>query len=98
MLIIGWRLYLTSKKPVILKQEKLHEFFTPRRILGVILLYVSNPSLYFFWIWAAGWAAGHGWILNYAAAPYLFAASCAGWAFHLVHGGFLLRFASPSPI
>lgn len=76
MLIIGWRLYLTSKKPVIPKQEKLPTSFTPRPILGVILLYVSNPSLYFFWIWAAGWAAGHGWILNYAAAPYLFAASC----------------------
>jgi len=32
--------------------------------------------LYFFWIWAAGWAAGHGWILDYAWAPYAFALSC----------------------
>ncbi|MCX6566600.1 MAG: LysE family transporter, partial [Candidatus Aminicenantes bacterium] len=76
MLIIGWRLFLTSKKPVVPKEEKNSASFTPRPIFGVILLYVSNPSLYFFWIWAAGWAAGHGWILDFAAAPYFFALSC----------------------
>lgn len=76
MLLIGWRLYLTSKKPVVPKTEKNPTSFTPKPIFQVLLLYVSNPSLYFFWIWAAGWASSHGWILNYAWAPYLFALSC----------------------
>jgi len=76
MLLIGWRLYLTSRKPVAPKTEKLPTSFTPKPIFQVVLLYVSNPSLYLFWIGAAGWASSHGWILNYAAAPYLFALSC----------------------
>jgi len=76
MLLIGWRLYATSKKPVVPKEKKLPTSFTPKPIFQVILLYVSNPALYFFWISAAGWASSHGWILNYALAPYLFALSC----------------------
>lgn len=76
MLLVAWRLYRYSKRPVPSREEKAATSFTPRPIFGVILLYVSNPALYFFWIWAAGWAASHGWILNYPAAPYLFALSC----------------------
>ncbi|MGB9893129.1 MAG: LysE family transporter, partial [Candidatus Saccharicenans sp.] len=33
---------------------------TPRPIFGVIFLYVSNPSLYAFWIATAGAATAHG--------------------------------------
>ncbi|MHB8055192.1 MAG: LysE family translocator [Candidatus Aminicenantales bacterium] len=76
MLAVAWRLYRQSKKPVPPREGKVATSFTPKPIFGVILLYVSNPSLYIFWIWAAGWAASHGWILNYDAAPYLFAVSC----------------------
>jgi L-lysine exporter family protein LysE/ArgO len=76
MLLVAWRIYGYSKKPIPSREAKTPTSFTPKPIIGVILLYVSNPALYFFWLWAAGWAAGHGWILNYAAAPYLFAVSC----------------------
>lgn len=76
MLLVAWRVYRYSKKPAPSREDKAAKSFTPKPIFGVILLYVTNPSLYFFWIWAAGWAASHGWILNYAVAPYLFALSC----------------------
>jgi len=76
MLILGWRLYITSKKPLEPKTEKRPTSFSPRPLFGVILLYISNPSLYFFWIGAAGWAAGHGWILDNKAGPFLFALAC----------------------
>jgi threonine/homoserine/homoserine lactone efflux protein len=31
----------------------------PKPILGVILLYITNPTLYMFWIFAAGTVTGH---------------------------------------
>lgn len=76
MLFVAWRIYGYSRKPLPSREAKTSSSFTPKPIIGVVLLYVSNPSLYFFWIWAAGWAASHGWILSYAAAPYFFALSC----------------------
>jgi threonine/homoserine/homoserine lactone efflux protein len=32
---------------------------TPKPVLGVILLYVTNPTLYMFWIFVAGSVTGH---------------------------------------
>lgn len=32
---------------------------SPKPILGVILLYISNPTLYMFWIFVAGVVTGH---------------------------------------
>ena len=32
----------------------------PRPILGVLFLYVSNPTLYMFWVAVAGTVTGHG--------------------------------------
>lgn len=94
MLLIGWRLFLTSKKPVVPKAEKLPTSFTPKPIFQVVLLYVSNPSLYFWWIWAAGWASSHGWILNYSLAPYLFALSCGlgGFIWYTVLSYYVARY------
>jgi len=94
MLVVAWRLYLFSKKPVPSREEKSPASFTPRPIFGVILLYVSNPSLYFFWIWAAGWAAGHGWIRDYAAAPYLFALSCGlgGFIWYMIMSYYVAKY------
>jgi len=77
MLFIAWRLYLTSKKPVQPKLKNISTSFSPRPLLGVLLLYVSNPALYAFWIWAASWATGHGWIREAGHGPYfLFALAC----------------------
>lgn len=76
MLFVAWRVFRYSKKPVASRETKSPTSFTPKPIFMVIGLYVSNPSLYVWWLGAAGWAASHGWILHYAAAPYLFALSC----------------------
>ena len=32
---------------------------SPKPVLGVILLYVTNPTLYFYWIFVAGSVTGH---------------------------------------
>jgi L-lysine exporter family protein LysE/ArgO len=32
---------------------------SPKPILGVVLLYVTNPTLYMYWIFAAGTVTGH---------------------------------------
>ena len=64
--------YSTSHKPV----------------LGVILLYVSNPTIYAFWIGIAGSASAHHWVANIGWRPIVFALSCglgaAIWYFSLV--------------
>lgn len=78
MLFIGWRLYLTSKKPVDPKPKNNAPSFSPRPLLGVLLLYISNPTLYAFWIWAASWATGHGWIREAGQGPYFFFALACG--------------------
>ena len=81
MLLISWRFYQTSKTPVAPKPKTNSTAFSPRPILGVLLLYVSNPTLYAFWIWAAtvpiSWARSHGLIRESGATPYfLFALAC----------------------
>jgi len=94
MLLVAWRLFRTSKKPVAPREAKVPAAFSPRPIIAVFALYVSNPSLYFFWIWAASWAASHGWILDYAAAPYLFALSCGlgGFIWYTVLSYYVARY------
>ena len=59
-----------------------------RPIFGVILLYVSNPSLYFFWLAIAGAVTAHHLVGNTGWRPILFALSCGlgglSWYFVLV--------------
>jgi len=47
-----------------------------RPILGVILLYVSNPTLYMFWFGVAGMVTGHNLVRHNGWTPYVFAAAC----------------------
>ena len=47
-----------------------------RPILGVVLLYVSNPSLYMFWFAVAGTVTGHNLVSHTGLTPVLFAAAC----------------------
>jgi L-lysine exporter family protein LysE/ArgO len=47
-----------------------------RPILGVILLYVTNPSLYIFWFAVAGTMTGHDLVHNTGWTPVAFAAAC----------------------
>jgi L-lysine exporter family protein LysE/ArgO len=59
-----------------------------RPVLGVALLYVSNPSLYFFWLAVAGAVTAHHLVGNTGWRPVLFALSCGlgglSWYFILV--------------
>ncbi len=47
-----------------------------RPILGVISLYVSNPSLYMFWFAVAGTMTGHSLVSHKGWTPVVFAAAC----------------------
>jgi len=45
---------------------------TPRPMVAVVLLYISNPALYGFWLGAAGTVSAHGWISARRSAAWLF--------------------------
>jgi L-lysine exporter family protein LysE/ArgO len=47
-----------------------------RPVLGVIILYVSNPMLYMFWFGIAGMVTGHSLVQHHGWTPYVFAAAC----------------------
>lgn len=47
-----------------------------RPLFGVILLYLSNPTLYAFWIAVAGTATAHHMVTNTGWSPVIFAISC----------------------
>jgi len=59
-----------------------------RPVVGVVLLYVSNPSLYFFWLAVAGAVTAHNLVGNSGWKPVLFAVCCGlgglTWYFILV--------------
>jgi L-lysine exporter family protein LysE/ArgO len=76
LVIIGFRLIRQSMKveiPVV--QEK--QVIKPTRpIIGVLVLYISNPTLYAFWIAIAGTATAHHFVTNRGWMPVVFAFSC----------------------
>ncbi len=47
-----------------------------RSVLGVILLYVTNPGLYFFWLAIGGSVTAHNLIRNTGWRPFVFALAC----------------------
>lgn len=61
---------------------------TPRPLFGVLLLYISNPSLYAFWIATAGAVTAHGLLKTGFWPAIVFALSCGigalAWYFFLV--------------
>lgn len=61
---------------------------SPRPLLGVFLLYISNPSLYAFWIAVAGFVTAHGLLREGIWPAVFFALSCGlgamVWYFFLV--------------
>jgi len=65
---------------------------TPRPLLGVLFLYVSNPSLYAFWIATAGAVTAHGLLKEGLWRAVFFALSCGLGA--LLWYFFLVRFVS----
>ncbi len=65
---------------------------TARPLVGVVLLYISNPSLYAFWIGVAGAMTAHGLLRNGFWPAIFFAVSCGCGA--LVWYFFLVRIVS----
>jgi len=61
---------------------------SPRPLLGVFLLYISNPSLYAFWIAVAGFVTAQGLLREAFWPAFFFALSCGlgavVWYFFLV--------------
>jgi len=49
---------------------------SPRPLVAVIFMYVTNPTIYAFWIVVAGSATSHGWVESGGLTPFLFAAAC----------------------
>ncbi len=88
--ILGFRMYQQSKIYREPQPPKNMTSFSPRPMLGVVLLYVSNPSLYAFWLAVAGMVSHHNWMASGPdSARIFFAISCGfggiAWYFILTH-------------
>jgi len=61
---------------------------TPRPMVAVVLLYISNPALYGFWLGAAGMVTAHGWVPSTGLKAWFFALAVGAgsvlWYFLLV--------------
>jgi threonine/homoserine/homoserine lactone efflux protein len=76
ILIIGYRLIRDSKTFSLPQNGDKIPAASHRPILGVILLYVTNPSLYVFWFAVAGAMTGHNLVHNTGWTAVAFAAAC----------------------
>jgi len=76
LIVLGIRLVLQSKTYKDSLPEKKSTSFSPRAMLGVVLLYVSNPALYAFWIVVAGTVTSHYWVAPSGKTPILFSLAC----------------------
>jgi L-lysine exporter family protein LysE/ArgO len=72
LIVLGIRLYLQSKTYKDTLPEKKTGTFSARSLLGVVLLYVSNPALYAFWIIVAGTVTSHAWVKRQGPSALLF--------------------------
>ena len=89
LIALGVRLFIQSKSYKDSLPERKSNSFSARAMLGVILLYVSNPTLYAFWIVVAGTVTSHYWVSAAGTTPLLFALSCGigglAWYFVLTY-------------
>jgi threonine/homoserine/homoserine lactone efflux protein len=76
VLLISYRLVRDSKTFSLPQNGDKIPAASHRPILGVILLYVSNPSLYVFWFAVAGSMTGHNLVQNSGWTAIAFAAAC----------------------
>jgi L-lysine exporter family protein LysE/ArgO len=77
LVIIGYRLIRQSKKMDIPAVQEKQVIKPTRPIVGVLALYISNPTLYAFWIAIAGTATAHHFVTNRGWIPIVFAFSCS---------------------
>jgi L-lysine exporter family protein LysE/ArgO len=59
LLGLAYRLFITAKNFVLPAPGEKTQALSVRPVLGVILLYISNPTIYAFWIAVAGTMTGH---------------------------------------
>jgi threonine/homoserine/homoserine lactone efflux protein len=89
LVLLAWRLFRHARQEAERKPDLANSKFSPRPLIAVVLMYVSNPTLYAFWIAVAGMAHSHEWVQTAGVTPYLFAASCglggSAWYFILTH-------------
>lgn len=88
LLVLAFRLARHSRKYRNRQaaEPKIPSAFSAKTILGVVALYVSNPSLYFFWLGVAGLVTSHYWVMESGISPWLFAFSCGigGFLWYLI--------------
>jgi L-lysine exporter family protein LysE/ArgO len=84
--LIAGRLLYQAKRGLIGRKTETLAKFSPKPMIGVVLMYISNPSLYAFWIAVAGMATSHEWVHRVGMTPFLFAILCGigGSAWYLI--------------
>ncbi len=86
--VVAVRLYLESRKFVLPVASSKVSAVSARPIFGVLLLYVTNPSIYAFWFAVAGSMNAHQLVVARGWPAALFALSCGlgavGWYLMLV--------------
>jgi L-lysine exporter family protein LysE/ArgO len=76
ILVISYRLVHDSKNFTIPQNGDKIPAAAARPVLGVVLLYVTNPSLYVFWFAVAGTMTGHNLVQSSGWTAGAFAAAC----------------------
>lgn len=86
---VAWRTYRQSREYGGLNGPAPPAAASARPYFGIFFLYVTNPSLYAFWLGIAGFVTGHGYIAAHRSVAYVFAgavlAGCLLWYFILNH-------------
>ncbi len=86
---LGYRLYVQSKTYHETKPSNKIASFSPRPMLGVFLLYITNPALYVFWLGTAGFVTSHYFVAQTGKTPVFFSIACGIggviWYFILTH-------------
>ncbi len=86
---IAIRMFVQSKQYGEARIDKPESGFSPRPLIAVVLMYISNPSLYAFWLAVGSMVSSHEWVPGSGAKPLLFslAVGMGGlmWYFILTH-------------
>jgi threonine/homoserine/homoserine lactone efflux protein len=76
LLGLSYRLLLTAKRFTLPAPGERTQALSVRPVLGVLLLYISNPTIYAFWIAVAGTMTGHNLLGHNAWNTVFFSLAC----------------------
>ncbi len=86
---IAWRTFRQSRSFGLLPAAAPAPRASARPFVGIFFLYISNPSLYAFWLGTAAFVTGRGYIARHRPAAFIFAAAvfagCVLWYLILTH-------------